>query len=423
MLVFFAAKNLLSLKERQEFSFVPYASYKEAEETLLNCPAVPGGKLLPCAVIYGPNASGKSNIIAALKYLQNAVRLSHRQAAPDGGVSRNPFLLSAKCREVPTEVEIEFVLREMRYQYGFCATNDLFLEEWLYFYPKNRRQMLFERTKSKVRFGRSLKGQNKVISEIMRPNSLFVSAAAQNGHEQLSPIFTYISSIDFDANLAVSGFSLSEMNQIDPRTIEFLQQIGTGVVGFRAKELINPKGDAMVAELKALVARHLEYPPEEIPAPSRLYLLELAHQGDLPEPVYFEIERESNGTRRLLLVLNSVFNALDKGSLLIIDELDASFHTQIGETILSLFSDQKINMRGAQLIATTHDTNLMVSDKLRRDQIWFTEKDHEGASHLYPLSDIRTRNTDNIEKGYLQGRYGAIPFSGSPRGLLSTSNK
>jgi AAA15 family ATPase/GTPase len=120
-----------------------------------------------------------------------------------------------------------------------------------------------------------------------------------------------------------------------------------------------------------------------------------------------------------LLLLRAVFEALDKGSVLFIDELDASLHTQVGNAVLALFSDKALNAKGAQLLATTHDTNLMTLRTLRRDQIWFTEKDSFGATHLFPLSDIRTRNTDNIEKGYLQGRYGAIPFGGNVDELLS----
>ena len=147
--------------------------------------------------------------------------------------------------------------------------------------------------------------------------------------------------------------------------------------------------------------------------------IELAHQSDDDDLVYFDLAKESAGTRRLLVILSSVFASLDAGTALFIDELDASFHTQVGEALLALFSNPKTNPLGAQLITTTHDTNLMTSDFLRRDQIWFSEKDLSGATHLFPLSDIRTRNADNIEKGYLQGRYGAMPFSGNISDLLS----
>lgn len=122
---------------------------------------------------------------------------------------------------------------------------------------------------------------------------------------------------------------------------------------------------------------------------------------------------ESRGTLRLLRLLGPILDALDHGRTVVVDELDASMHPLLSAKILALFNSREANPRGAQLICTTHDTNLLSRDCLRRDQIWFTEKDSEGATHLFPLTDIRTRSTDNIEKGYLQGRFGAIPFLGN----------
>jgi AAA15 family ATPase/GTPase len=128
--------------------------------------------------------------------------------------------------------------------------------------------------------------------------------------------------------------------------------------------------------------------------------------------VFFDLTNESDGTRRLLKLLGLAFQALDAGSLLIVDELDASLHTQACDEVLALFCDKATNPHGAQLIATTHDTNLLDSDFLRRDQVWFAQKDDEGATAVYPLTDIRTRSTDSIARGYLQGRYGAVPTFG-----------
>ena len=129
--------------------------------------------------------------------------------------------------------------------------------------------------------------------------------------------------------------------------------------------------------------------------------------------------RESAGTRRLLQILYDCFHALDNGTLLVIDEIDVSLHTQACEAILYLFSEPKINTKGAQLIATTHDTNLLRSPYLRRDQIWLTEKNAGGATELYSLADIKTRGEDNFELGYLQGRYGAVPFTGPVSDLFA----
>lgn len=119
------------------------------------------------------------------------------------------------------------------------------------------------------------------------------------------------------------------------------------------------------------------------------------------------------------MLLGQAFDCLDRGGTLVVDELDASLHTQACEALFALFCSKHNNPNSAQLVATTHDTNLLRSNHLRRDQIWFTEKDPAGATHLYPLTDFRTREGDNLEKGYLQGRFGAVPFAGSVGDLLA----
>ncbi len=126
-----------------------------------------------------------------------------------------------------------------------------------------------------------------------------------------------------------------------------------------------------------------------------------------------DISKESSGTIELIASLPTIFEALSSGKPHIIDEFGSRLHTRAAEMILSLFNNKETNPKGAQLIVATHDTNLLNAKALRRDQVWFTEKDEGGATHLYPLTDIETRKGDNLEKGYLQGRYGAIPFAGS----------
>ena len=196
--------------------------------------------------------------------------------------------------------------------------------------------------------------------------------------------------------------------------IDFLTSINTGVIGYKKKEAEIPgKGRAMQREIFAIVEKFsggsIKIEPDE---DDKHIAIELAHRGRQGEPVYLDLDSESAGTRRLLIVLGLAYQALDKGTPLCIDEVDASLHTYASEAILKLFCRPEINRNGAQLIATTHDTNLMKSSCLRRDQLWFTEKTWEGATELYPLTDIRTRKGDNVELGYLQGRFGAIPSDG-----------
>ena len=146
-------------------------------------------------------------------------------------------------------------------------------------------------------------------------------------------------------------------------------------------------------------------------------MIELAHRARDGNSVYFDLSLESAGTRRLLVVLGLAFRALDEGAPIFIDELSANLHTHASEAVLELFCSPETNPKGAQLVATTHDTNLMNSPALRRDQLWFTSKDTSGATQLNPLTDIRTRRGDNFEKGYLQGRFGAVPFD-NPDSIL-----
>jgi AAA15 family ATPase/GTPase len=430
MLLRFGVANHLSIKEPQALSLAASA-LRDIESGLIDCPAAPEGRVLPAVVIYGANASGKSNIVAALRFMRGAVLSSHRRGEPGGGVQRAPFALDPICANSPSVFAADFVVQGVRYHYGFEASDEAFTTEWLYAFPSSRRQTLFEREGSKFTFGRSLKGRNRIIADLTRPNSLFVSAAVQNGHEDLAKIGNFFRSVRADSGADIPeelAFLSMRGNVIDNRIIHFLEKIGTGIVDCRRRETEILKGtpdtqeqsaDTLHQEILSTIQRELTRIVAQgggsftlTENEGKSVTIEFAHRGRTGEPIYLALNRESAGTRRLLILLSRAFQALDKGAPMVIDELDLSLHTQACEAVLALFSSPKANPKGAQLIATTHDTNLLRSPLLRRDQVWFTEKDDQGATHLYPLTDIRTRRGDNIEKGYLQGRYGAIPFSG-----------
>jgi hypothetical protein len=421
MLLRFSVGNHLSLREPQELLLVA-SSLTDEGPALIDCPAAPGGRVLPAVVIYGANASGKSNVIAGLTMARTAILLSHRLGEPGGGVSRMPFALHPAYAKMPSTFDADFVIDGVRYHYGFMATDEEYISEWLYAFPYGRRQLLFERKKGDFLFGRGLKGRNKVISDLTRPNSLFLSAATQNDHEELSKVSGFFGSLRSDSSIAIQGGAASRMlslTDVDRRIISFLEKLGTGVVNFRWREQELPI-PSFVSRQE--LASNLKGPGPGLEPDLSVFkqrLIELAHLGHEGQEVFLELKRESSGTRRLLIILSLIFRALDSGTPLVIDELDASLHTQACEAVISLFNSPSLNPMGAQLITTTHDTNLLHCNLLRRDQIWFTEKDNEGATHLYPLTDIRTRKGDNIEKGYLQGRFGAIPFAGRPIDSLS----
>ena len=304
----------------------------------------------------------------------------------------------------------------MRHHYGFEASDTAFDSEWLYDFPGSRRRTLFEREGGEFRFGRGLKGRNNIIADLTRPNSLYLSAAAQNGHEQLSQVSGYFRSVHGIYATAFPGVVVSAHlaeKETDNRVIDFLGKIGTGVVDYRQKEAeYADEIEAVQRDVLTAMKKRGDVPAdlETTMGGNWRTAIELAHRDQNGEKVYFDLDLESAGTRRLLFVLGFAFQALDEGTFLFVDELDASLHTQAAEAVLRLFCSPETNPKGAQLVATTHDTNLMRAPVLRRDQLWFTEKGADGATRLYPLTDIRTRKGDDIEKGYLQGRYGAVPF-------------
>ncbi len=423
MLLRFTVRNHLSLRDSQELSLVA-SSISGKEEGLLDGAVNSDERYLPALVIYGANASGKSNVILAMRFLRSSVLLSHSQGGPNTAIPSIPFALDQSASSRPTELSIDFIVDGVRYHYGFTCLDNRFESEWLYSFARGRQTKLFERDKQNFEFGRSLRGRNLIISELTRPNSLFFSAALQNDHRELTKIGSFFLSMHADESLNVSSeiaAAMLENADVDHRSIDFLGKIGTGIVDYRKQERLVPEtvkelNAAFSAALKQ-IAKNREY--VDFPIPEKTTSLELAHRATDSRKVFFELARESAGTRRLMMLLSPIFSALDRGSCVLVDELNASLHTLACEAVLALFCDRQTNPHGAQLITTTHDTNLLRSPFLRRDQIWFAEKDYDGATTLYPLTDIRTRQTDNLEKGYLQGRFGAVPFSGSVKHLLS----
>lgn len=413
MLLRFGVSNALSIRDFQEL-LLTASSLKDPDAGLIACPSAPTGYVVPAAAIYGANAAGKTNLCEAIDAMRRMVLYSHTRGEPDGGVPHHPFRLDPKCKAGRSRFEMDFVIDNVRYLYGFETSDAAFESEWLYASRKSYRRTLFRRNGGEFRFGRELKGENRPIAKLTRPNSLYVSAAAQNGHEELSRVYSFFRSFNDVGAVFVPGNVASDLfvkKEPDPRTIEFLGSMDTGAVDFRRKETALP--DDIKALRRNVTAAIQETMGSgynvDLDTGDKRSAIELGHRDINGERVYFDLRLESAGTRRLLVILDYVFHALDSGGLLVVDELDASLHTRAAESVLGLFCSPETNGKGAQIIATTHDTNLMTSSLLRRDQLWFTEKDAAGATQLYPLTDIRTRKGDNIEKGYLQGRFGAVP--------------
>lgn len=270
-------------------------------------------------------------------------------------------------------------------------------------------------------FGNRMPGDNRAIEGLTRKNSLFLSAAAQNNHDALSPIYHW-----FSQRLHIhveAAFLRGHINQIvglcsreDYRqTItRLMSSADLGICDLLVyEEKIPPTLRPAFDAIKATVPNGSGLTMPETRADVRLVHRFGSHT------VAFEKQQESAGTLAFLGLLAPIVEALNEGGVLCIDELDASLHPLMALEIIKLFSRPAENRKATQLIFNTHDTNLLSADLLRRDQIWFTEKDLSGMSHLYPLTEFRPRKHENLENGYLQGRYGAIPFL---PGSTSTSN-
>lgn len=414
MLIEFRVENHKSLRYEQVLTF---EAGRIASDGDLRPRTVEGHNesLLPAAVIYGANASGKSNVLSALTFMRDAVLNSHRRWEPVGGIPRTPFAW-AVMRNTSSLFEVCFVLDKTKFEYGFCVNDDVIEEEWLFAWPNHRRQLWYERESGTFKFGEYLKGPNEAVKEITRPNALFLSAAAQNSHPLLTPLYSWFRSI-FPFNVSgrmnpvfAGGFMPEMFFSInDEQRSLFPVDATEETLAERIRQLLRT-ADIGIVDVKRIASE------QELQGRKyRRQQILLQHQAD-NEDSWLELEEESDGTKTLFRLAPYVFRAIEAGGIVLVDELEASLHPLIGLAIVNLFNCPESNPKNAQILFTTHDTNLLGTTlgepALRRDQIWFAEKDKEGASKLFPLTDYKPRKSENLERGYLQGRYGAIPFLG-----------
>jgi hypothetical protein len=384
---------------------------------------VPGEKagVLPVAALYGANASGKSNLLAAFDFMRRAIITSHWLWRPDRGIPRTPFAWGSKSLE-PSLFEVTILQEGTRYQYGFVADDERFLEEWLYAWPAGRKQSWFEREGDAFKFGEHLRGENRRIAQVTRPNALFVSAAAQLGHQQLEEInrwfwATNTVNVDRQRPETYEGLDLERWLQQTFNGEPPSRQISLSVEAIPAgdhpavRDLLRA-ADVGIVDIKL---KDRDDAPDTHSGLQRSPRVMVRHQSTA-DNAWLPLDEESHGTQALFRMAPYLLHALQNGGLLVIDELEASLHPLLALQVVRQFNDPRANPRNAQLLFTTHDTNLLGTElgepALRRDQIWLTEKDKEGATCVYPLTDYKPRKAENLERGYLQGRYGAIPFLG-----------
>lgn len=376
-------------------------------------------RVLPAAGVFGANGSGKSNLLKAMDDMRGCVLHSFRRGDPEGRIPRRPFVLDRARRVEPTEFEVDLILNGIRHVYGFCVDDDRFVEEWAFHYPKGRPALIFRRTNEKVDAGSVERQKTRAVQELLRPNALFLSAAASANHAALLPLYQW-----FSRNLVLAEADSRPFRQAlttemlgdessRARVLALLQAADLGIVGARKQEPDPVMQERLRRAIRILAGTDGEPDSDDGPAFEELGV-RLVHRGADGEEVELDAADESFGTCVWFGLIGPVVQALETGSVFLADELDASLHPALATELVRLFQDRSTNPHRAQLIFNSHDATLLgdaTGDPLLgRDQIWFTEKRSDGSTRLYPLIELEPRKQEAIGKRYLEGRYGATPI-------------
>lgn len=412
MLVRFEVTNFRSVSETVELSMVAVDRDREAAREVPNI----GESVLTRAAIYGPNASGKSNVLAALVWLVDAVRDSLRMWEDD--VPIEPFAFAAGQGK-PTEFTIDFVVDGVRFEYMLEVDSAAVLREELHHYPQKKARKIFERNGGDVTMNRAL-GSASPFLELLTPTTLLLSLARRFGLPEAAAFA--------DALMATTAFghlpsrnmrygSLRfDLRRAPRSTIRLFESAHAGQGSLFEDDLVGERDRALallrLADLgvnDVLIDR--EEPEARLgdrPPPSRPRA-RLVH-STLAGDAALDLHQESEGTRTWFALIGPVIESLRLGSPIVFDELDASLHPVLSAELLRVFQDKSTNPNGAQLIFTSHDTSLL--NHLNRDEVWLTQKRSDGSTELGALAEFageRVRKSANIESAYLHGRYGALP--------------
>lgn len=421
MLAAFRFTNFRSFKGQGELSLVAAPADKTLPSVLIDPAEMTAKKrrLLPVAAIYGANAAGKTNILKAFSFMDLAVEKSQSNWQPGSGVPVEQFRGQSSNE---SSFEVDIILDSQRYTYGFVATKEAFIGEWLYSYPTGKRRLLFDRTTiegiTKIRTTRHFPGDRSYITTIkkrVRNNSLFLSAAAQENHSLCNSIYEF-----FFYTMTSSVLP----HQVEQRRVN-LTCVLMEMEGPWKEMLLSilKTSDPSISDIKIepLDKSWAEYSKHSdgsfFKAEEQKYKVSFVI-GSGKRAFRLPFEEQSQGVKKLFGVFGEILVAMYKRNIVIIDELETSIHPHVARMIVDMFQDPTTNQAGSQLIFTTHDTNLLDQTLLRRDQIWFVEKD-QCCSHVYPLLSFSPRKDADLERGYLRGRYGAIPVANIPAGWLN----
>ncbi|HEX3848376.1 MAG TPA: ATP-binding protein [Steroidobacteraceae bacterium] len=411
MLIGFKLRNFRSFSEEQTLSYVmsPDRAHESTHCIRTGVKSVP--RLSRAAIIFGPNAGGKTNLINALATLQDLVL--HSTALTDGEYAERytPFQFGAWASR-PTEFELDVLLDDIRYRYTLVHDAERVVAERLLVYRTGKSQRWFDRRSDRARtaevwtpFSPSFNGAREVWRKATRSKALFLTTAAQLDSEQLQPLFRWFE----------RGLEIVLRDDIDDpsRVVPHLRDRhfkGWALRMFRSVGI--PVDDLRIAEheLPAAEPATPRIPPIGNPARAATRSpIQFLHSRGRRSPVWLDAAFESAGTHRLLGLLVPLLDAFHNDKLLAIDEFDTSLHPLVARFLIQTLNDPEIVGRGTQLLLTSHDTTLMDLEILRRDEIWLAELGSDEATVLSPVLRAGPRKNEMIGKGYLRGRYGAVP--------------
>ncbi len=423
MLLRFGIENHKSVCDYQEIDFAAASGLKDANVDLLEVTTPRGAAqfFTPVIALYGANAAGKSNMIDGFKFLFRSVRHSYLHWREFKNLPQVICNIDESHSSRDSVYDCDINIDGIRYTYGFALQKSGITREWLFGYPAGSRRSYFERNfvSGECKYSGSLikSLDSSLIKLIKDDRCLFLSAAGYLEFEPLLSIYRFFAkrvsvvSANDDPREHTIGVKLGD-DGVRVVVEDFLRKADFGISHLKIEvEKIDPKQLDFRNKLFKMVGEMVEsqITPDTQDENRVVKFVHKRPTGGIFEVAYSD---ESSGTRHLLALLSPIIEALRVGELVVLDEITTTLHTNLSRELIKLFSSKKTNPHNAQLLFSTHDTNLLACGVLRRDEIWFAEKSPHGKTIIYPLTDFSVRKSENIEKGYLQGRYGAVPFFG-----------
>jgi uncharacterized protein len=428
VLLQFSVSNFRALRGQQVLNLAASNYDKSLPENTLNpnLPGLKGRRWLKGIALYGANASGKSTVIEAMEALSDWITESAKTTDPDESISFvDPFALDPQAEEEPTAFAIVFVADGHRYEYRVAATKKLVIHESLRAWPLGKEQIWFERDWNPITGNHDFTPENPTglprnrdIEQRTLRNMLYLSKMVAENRKEVEPVFRWlvrrIRFLDLSTRSKLNrAFTMSQISGRDSvlkdRITEALKHADLGITGAMSVEKERDRHE--VLKLGEKLGSFFEMAiAKDDKAFSRFLEPQLFHQGPGGSKVPLDWKQESTGTRRFFSLIGPWLDVLENGHTLCIDEIETSMHPGMVRELLKLIFSDSENPKGAQIIFTTHNPLFLDGTLLRRDQVWFTDKDEEGAAHLYPLSDYQPRQGESLIRGYMAGRYGAVPF-------------